>query len=136
MKKLLFVIPLILFISSCNSDSGNNPLGEFGSGNNNNGNVTITVNITQDGQGQQSFHFTPSTSVVVDQVRIQCTAQQVDQTVQGDGQTAFTTADGFSVGPVDPNLLQAGQQWTFTTSGKVGTATGTAYTATSNLTVP
>lgn len=140
MKKLfiLFLPLLFFFLSGCSNDSGgsgSNPFGTGGTGGGT-GNVTITVAVVQDGQGQQYFQFTPSTSVVVNQVRLQCTAQQVDETVQGDGQTVYTTTDGFSVGPLNQGILQTGQQWNFTITGKVGSATGTAFTATPIYTVP
>ena len=141
MKYLLSIIFTfaLLFFNGCSNDaaptsSGGGGLGGGGTGGT--GGVTITVSVVQDDQGQQHFLFKPSTSVVVNQVRLQCTAQQVDETVQGDGQTVYTTTDGFSVGPLNQGILQTGQQWNFTITGKVGSATGTAFTATPIYTVP
>jgi len=139
MKKLIFTFLPLLFIhfNGCSNDGGTgaNPFGAGGNGGGT-GNVTFTVSVVQDGQGQQFFQFAPSTNVVVDQVRAQCTPQQIDETVQGDGQTVYSPNDGFSIGPIPQGSLQTGNLWTFTLQGKLESATGTAYNVNSTYTVP
>lgn len=149
MKKIIMTfIPIIfVLIWGCSSNSsGNNPTNPFGGGttgggntgggNNGggNGNVTFTVSVIQN-QQQNYFQFIPNTGITLDMATVSCAALNVNnQQVQGDGKTVFSNANPLWIGPINVNL-QAGQQWTFTLSGKIGSSTGQAYNSTVNYTV-
>lgn len=137
MKKLsIFVLfCAALFFSSCGDDAaptGGDPFGGGGGGGG--GTVTITVALVQDAQQNYHFQFTPSAAVTVNTVTANCAAAGVSNAqVQGDGTTVFNNTSPFTVGPVTG--LAAGQVWTFTVTGKLGSSTGTAYTTNTNFTV-
>ena len=142
MKYLLsavFVFSL-LFFAGCSNDAaptgtGGGGLGG-GGGNGGGGNGTVTFQVaTQQGQnGGIDFVFTPSTNVTLTQIAVSLPAQNFNDNVQGDGTTVFGPQNAFSVG--EYNGTASGQQWTFVITGKIGSATGTAYNVTSNFTIP
>ena len=136
MKKFLvaIIVGFALFYSGCNNDSGSGGVDPFGGGGGGGtGNVTFTV-TTQQGQQGVDFVFTPSTNVTVTQVTVSLPAQGFQENVQGDGTTVFGPGNAFSVG--EYTGVASGQQWTFQVTGKIGSATGTAYNVTANLTIP
>jgi hypothetical protein len=136
MKKLfsLLLTGIILLFSSCSKDDdkNNNPLNP-GIG----GNVTFTAALAQDDQQDLYFEFTPSANVVITSMSAQCLALNLNETVGDDEipDDIFGPNQPLYVGPITENLQQ-GQQWTFTMQGKVGSATGQAFSATTNFTVP
>lgn len=135
MKIIPFVIlGFIVGFIGCKKEV--NPVDSGGGGFLGGGNVTMTVALVQNNQGEQLFLFKPSADVVVSEVKVQCADQQIDDTVQADGQTVYTKAEGFSVGPLNQDILQTGQQWKFTVKGKIGSSTGTAYSVSLNYTIP
>ncbi|RJP65233.1 MAG: hypothetical protein C4539_13505 [Ignavibacteriales bacterium] len=141
MKKLLLaIIPLILFLFSpgCKDDSGGTATDPFGGGGGgggtNTGNVTFTVSVVQDNQQQVYFEFKPSTNVVINTIKAVSAALGIDETVNADGTTVYSQTSPAYVGPIDG--LQSGASFVFTITGKVGSATGTAYTSTVNYTIP
>ena len=135
MKKLFiaFLPLLFIFLSSCSNDSGGTGSDPFGGGGGGTGGVTFQVGTTQGQQGI-NFTFNPSTNVTVTQITVSLPAQNFQDVVQGDGTTVFGPQNGFSVG--EYTGVATGQQWTFKITGKIGSATGTAYDVTTNFTIP
>jgi len=131
----LFLIGLVLLFSSCgkDDDKNNNPLNPGIGGT---GSVSFTVALAQDEQQDLYFEFTPSTNVVITSMSAQCQTLGFNDTVTDDQipDDIFGPNQPLYVGPITLNLEQ-GQQWTFTMQGKVGSATGQAFTATTNFTV-
>ena len=145
MKKVLYTVISVVFLLfnfNCKSDSGGTTTDPFGGGGTgggggggNTGNVTFTMAVAQQQQsGDYYFQFTPSTNVVVNTVRGQCAALNVDQTVNDNGTDVYGPNTPFYIGPIQD--LQHGVQWTFTVTGKIGNAQGQAYTSNFNWTVP
>jgi len=139
MKKIaaLLITGTLLLFSSCGKDdnNNNNPLNPgIGGGA---GNVSFTVALAQDDQQAIFFEFTPSTNVVITSMSAQCQALNFNDTVTDDQipDDIFGPQQPLYVGPVTLNLQQ-GQQWSFTMQGKVGSATGQAFNASANFTVP
>ncbi|MBS1518392.1 MAG: hypothetical protein JSS91_09935 [Bacteroidetes bacterium] len=138
MKKIYYsYIVLSLFIalifSSCSSNSttGGGIINPGGGGT---GNVTFTTSVATDpNTNQPYFQFVPSTGVTLTKITVTCAQLQIsNEVVNGDGTTVWTQQNPLYLGPVQG--LAAGQQWTFVIEGKVGSATGTAYTTTVNYT--
>ncbi len=137
MKQIYLALSLLLalIMSSCSSTSSTgggiiNPGGGGGTGN-----VTFTTSIATDPQTNQPyFQFVPSTGVTLVKITASCPALQIsNEVINGDGTTVWTQQNPMYLGPVQG--LAQGQQWTFVIEGKVGSATGTAYTTTVNFTV-
>ncbi len=140
MKKIfLRIFPIMfLFIFGCSDDGDDSGgLGGIGGGGGNNtGNVTFTVSVVQDQQQQVYFEFKPSTGVIITSMSAKCTALNInEQLTDADiSDDVFSNTAPCYVGPITVNL-QAGQQWTFTISGNIGSRQGQTFTATSNYTV-
>ncbi len=144
MKKFFFLILMIgvFLVVGCKDNATAPPagggIGGPGGGNGgggNNGGVTFTVSLAQDNQQQYFFEFKPSAAVVINTITGNCPAAGVNnQQVQSDGTTVFDANNPAYVGPVTG--LASGQQWNFSISGKVGSSTGSAYSATTQLTIP
>jgi hypothetical protein len=139
MKKIfsLFLMVFALIAFSCSDDvtapSGGGGLG--GGGNGGGGGVTFTVTLQQIDQDNYQFVFAPSTGVVINTITANCPAANINnEQVAGDGTTVFNTNDPAGVN-VPANILAQGQVWTFTIAGKIGSSTGTAYSATANHTI-
>ncbi len=146
MKKLflMFIPAILLIIGGCsNNSSGGNPTNPFTGGGNGGGgtgggtgNVTFQAQVGADQQNNQYFVFTPDQSVTLDLVVINCAALNVsNEQVNGDGTTVYSNNSPIQLGPINVQL-QTGQQWTFTISGKIGSANGQAYSSTVNYQVP
>lgn len=138
MKKIfsLFLLISALITFSCSDDAtGPGGGGGFGGGGGGGGgSVTFTVSLVQDQQQQYYFRFTPSVDVVINTITANCAAANVNnEQVQADGTTVFNANNPADVGPI--TVLAQGQQWSFTVVGKLGSSTGTAYTANTNYTV-
>lgn len=144
MKKLYLLCLALCFLVlyGCSNDSaGPTQAGGFGGGTNGGGNtggggggVTFTVALKQDQQQQTYFEFTPSTAVVINSITANCPEAGVtNEQVTDDGTTVYDANDPAYVGPLTG--LAQGQHWSFTIEGKIGSSTGTAYTATTNFTV-
>ena len=123
----LTIFCLILF-NSCKSDSGGGG-GAFGTGPGGGGGVTFA--ITQ-GQGAQGiiFYANPSAAITVDSIHVSVGTSS--GTLTGNN-TVYPANVKFEI--QEFTIAAAGQAWTFVFMGKLGSATGTAYTATSNYTV-
>ena len=151
MKKIIVLLFsfALLFICSCSNSDGGNPTSTGigggggggiggdggGGGGGNTGNVTFTVAVAQEQQsGNYYFQFTPSTSIVVNSIRGQCAALNIDETVTDNGTDVYGPNAPFYIGPIEG--LQTGVQWTFTIAGKIGSAQGQAYNTKFNWTVP
>ncbi|MBK9334099.1 MAG: hypothetical protein IPM96_17255 [Ignavibacteria bacterium] len=135
MKKIYLALTLVLAIimSGCSSGGdGSSILNPGGGGGT--GNVTFTTNVVQD-QGVIYFQFVPSTGVTLTKITANCPQAQIsNEVINGDGTTVYTQAAPMLLNTTGVTLAQ-GQQWTFVIEGKVGSATGTAYTSNVNYTI-
>ena len=139
MKKLLIVfLPLLfIFFNGCSNNgtgTGSDPFGGGGIGGGGTGSVTWTISQRQGDNGGIMFTAKPSVAVTVTSVAISLPAQNFNDPVQGDGQTVYQPGQFYDIS--EYTGVASGQQWTFAFQGKVGSSTGTAYTANSNYTVP
>ena len=133
MKNIFSVISvlLLLFISSCKSDSG--PTSSGGLNGSPPGGSTVTITITQQA-GTQGVIFYGSASVAV--VLTSYTASYPAQPYSQD----YTVTTGAvipanTVSEIGEFVgVQPGQKWVFTFQGNLGSATGTAFNVTSNYT--
>ena len=139
MKKFfsLLLIMGALIIVGCGDDAAG-PTGAGGGlgggGNGGGGGVTYTVTLAQDNQQQYYFEFKPSVDAVINTITANCAAANVNnEQVPDNGTTVYNANNPAYVGPI--TVLAQGQQWTFTIAGKLGSSTGSAYTATANFTV-
>jgi hypothetical protein len=140
MKKLfsIFLVGVFLTFAGCSNDSGGSSTtdpfgGGGGGGGGGTGNVTVTVDLATDNDGSVYFEFSPNPGATITQVVARCTAINVNETVPVTGGQVYTAANPLYIGPVTG--LAAGQQWTFTLTGNVGSTSGAAFTANSNFTV-
>lgn len=137
MKKFFSLLLIIgaLVVVGCGDDAAG-PTGAgggLGGGGNGGGSVTFTSSLVQDNQQNYFFELKPSTAVVVNSVTVNCAAANVNNAqVQGDGTTVFSSTEPVYISVQDPNILAQGQQWSFTIAGKIGSSTGTAYSASTN----
>ena len=139
MKKFfsLLLIMGALIIVGCGDDAAG-PTGAGGGlgggGNGGGGGVTYTVTLAQDNQQQNYFEFKSSVDAVINTITANCAAANVNnEQVTDNGTTVYNANNPAYVGPI--TVLAQGQQWTFTIAGKLGSSTGSAYTATANFTV-
>ena len=137
MKKFfsLLLIMGALILVGCGDDA-DGPTGAGGGlcGGGNGGCVTYTVTLAQDNQQQYYFEFKPSVDAVINTITANCAAANVNnEQVTDNGTTVYNANNPAYVGPI--TVLAQGQQWTFTIAGKLGSSTGSAYTATANFTV-
>ncbi|MBE0551446.1 MAG: hypothetical protein IH619_03615 [Ignavibacterium sp.] len=139
MKKIfsLFLMISALIAFSCSDNATGPTTGGIGGGiggGGNTGGVTYTVSLAQDNQQQYYFEFKPSVDAVITTITANCAAANVNnEQVTDDGTTVYNANNPAYVGPI--TILAQGQQWTFTIAGKLGSSTGTAYSATANFTV-
>ncbi len=141
MKCLLsvFMVLLLFLFTSCSSNS--NPTSAGGgiggpNGGGNPGTVTFTMS-TKPGatQGGTLFVTTPSVAVVITSLTISLPAQNLNDPFTGDGTTVFPANQPQTL-PQEYTGVASGQKWVFTFTGKLGSSTGTAFTVTSNFTIP
>ncbi len=127
--KILFVVVGVLLIG-CSDDNNDstNPLGTTPVGGG--GDVTFQVSIQQDQQGDWYFVFKPNVSIKL--IKIDGTVNNQTETVNGDGNTVYTTAEGFSIGPVD---IATGESWGFVITGKIAND-NSDFTSSVNYTIP
>jgi len=93
--------------------------------------------LVQDNQNNIYFQFKPGTGAVIQKITAQCQALGLNDVVE-DAEIpddVFSATYPLNVGPITVNLVK-GQAWTFVVSGKVGSATGSAFSTTVNYTVP
>ena len=97
---------------------------------------SVSFGITQ-GAGNQGgiiFYATPSVAVTITNVNVSVAAAQYNHDIQGDGTTVYPANQAVSINEFTG--VASGQKWVFVFTGHLGTATGTAFSATSNYTVP
>jgi hypothetical protein len=97
----------------------------------------VTFTITQQ-QGTQGiiFYATPSAAVTITNVNVSVTnvTPPFNKDYTGDGTTVYPANTALEINEFTG--VASGQKWVFVFTGKLGSATGTAFTATSNYTVP
>jgi hypothetical protein len=136
MKYLVSILMVagIFFFTSCKNDSSPTNTGGFGGpGPGGGGSVTFAIS-QQAGQQGIVFYGSPSVAVVVTSVAVSLPAQTFTDNVPGDGTTVFPANQAVSIR--EYTGVASGQKWVFVFTGKLGSSTGAAYTATANYTVP
>jgi hypothetical protein len=132
----IFMILLMFILTSCKSNSNPTSTGGIGGGGGGGGgNNSVTFTISQQpGNTGIVFFASPSVAVVVTSVAVSLPAQTFTDTVPGDGTTVFPANQAVSLR--EYTGVASGQKWTFVFTGKLTSATGTAFTSTANYTVP
>jgi hypothetical protein len=123
----------LLLFNSCKSSSNPTDSGGIGGigGGGGGGGVTFAITQAPGTQGQGIiFYATPTVAVTVTKVHVSLGQNSADLT----GNTTVIPANATFEIQEYPQAA-AGQAWTFVFTGNLGSATGTAYTATSNYTV-
>jgi hypothetical protein len=132
----VFTIFCLFFFNSCKSDSAGSG-GGFGvdPGGGGGGGVTfgITVGPGNISANNKIFYGTPSTAVVVTNVNVSVAAAQYNHDFQGDGTTVYPANQPVSINEFSG--VAPGQVWVFVFTGKLGSATGTAFSVSSTYTV-
>jgi len=98
---------------------------------------SVTFGITQaTGNTGIIFYATPSVAVTITNVNVSVTnvTPPFNKDYTGDGTTVYPANTALEINEFTG--VATGQKWVFVFTGKLGTATGTAFTATSNYTVP
>ncbi len=93
--------------------------------------VTFQVSVQQDQQGASYFVFNPSVDIKFTKLDATLNGQPAG-TINGDGTTIYTVAQGFSV-PVVPT--SSGEEWVFVITGKIA-SNDKIFTSTVNYTIP
>ena len=132
----VFIIICLFLFNSCksNSSSPTDSGGLGGVGGGGTGGVTFTITQGAGNQGGIIFYATPSAAVTITKVNSSVPAVQFTLDTQGDGTTVFPASKPVSINEFTG--VASGQKWVFVFTGKLGSSTGTAFTATSNYTVP
>ena len=136
----IFMILLMFILTSCKSDSSNpTSTGGLGGGTGpggGGGSVTFAMS-TKAGpsQGGTLFVITPSAAVVITSLTISLPAQNLSDPFTGDGTTVFPANQAQTLSQEYLGVA-TGQKWVFVFTGKLGSSTGTAFTVTSNFTIP
>lgn len=138
MKNFFFLFLMIsaIIAFSCSDNATGPTTGGIGGGGlgGGGGSVTFTIGTKQGQQGGVIFTFTPSANVTVTTATLRLPAQQYEDVLTNPDPNAVFTAQ--NVYDLDEYTgVVAGQQWTVTFVGKLGSSSGTAYTVTSNYTV-
>lgn len=137
MKQLLFALlaVTVIYISSCGSDSsGSGGLGPNGGGGGNTVTFTMTGAVDPNNSQNYNFGFKPSVDVKLTTLIASLAAQGFADTIQNGNPTYnFSKDTTYLFGPYTG--IQTGQAWSFKFTGTV-TSSNTAYTSTSNFTVP
>ena len=141
MKRIAIALFSVLFLvlsSGCKNDSTGSPTDGFGGGGagggGGTGNVTTAVDIISYGTTYY-FQLKPSTGVVITKAVVSCATLGVNATYDATSIPAgvYTTTYPLLI-PIEWNAA-TGQKWTFTLTGNVGSATGTAFTSTTTYTI-
>jgi hypothetical protein len=138
MKFLFSVIAIFcLFIfNSCSNNSsptsaGGGGLGGPGGG----GGSSVTFGITQAaGTTGIIFYSTPSTAVVIADVNVSVPAASFTKDYTDATGTVYPANKAVEINEFTG--VASGQKWVFVFTGHLGSATGTAFSVTSNYTVP
>jgi hypothetical protein len=138
MKMLLsvFTIFCLFFFNSCKSDSAGGSDG-FGFGPGGGGGGGVTFGITQaNGNTGIIFYATPSAAVTITKVNVSVPNSNppFNEDYTDPGTTVYPANVAVTINEFTG--VQSGQKWVFTFTGKLGSATGAAFTVTSNYTVP
>ena len=139
MKKFFFLLLMIgvLIVVGCKDNTTGPTTGGFGGGGGGNtGGVTFTMGTTQGSQqGNTMFTFRPSTDITITSVNIKLPAQQFeDPLTNPNPNEVYNSQNTYQI--EEYTGVQSGQQWEFVFVGKLGSSTGTAYTVTTNYTIP
>lgn len=127
----LTIFCLILF-NSCKSDSGGGG-NAFGTGpGGGTGGVTFVITQGAGNQGGTILYASPSTAVTVTNVNYSVVNSTTKGDIPGNGTTVYPANQPVSIGEFQ---TQPGLQYVLVFTGKLGSATGTAYSVTSNYTV-
>ncbi len=130
----LTILCLLLFNSCKSNSSGPTDSGGLGGGPGGGGSVTFAIS-QQPGTSGIFFFLSPSAAVTVKTITVSLPAQNLNDPYTGDGTTVFPANQPQKLNQ-EYNGVATGQKWVFVVTGNLGSATGTAYTATSNYTVP
>ena len=130
----VFTIFGLFFFSSCSNSSNPTSSGGLGGTGGGGGGGTVSFTITQ-GAGTTNqtiiFYASPSTAVTVNNVNYSVVNSTVKGDIPGNTTTVYPANQPVSIGEFNAS---AGLKYVFIFTGTIGTATGTAYTATSNYT--
>ena len=142
MKRIFVVLLAVGFVvlsQGCKNDSTGSPTDGFGGGTGgtgNTGNVSATVAVVSDGT-QYLFQLKPSTAVIITGATVKSgTAVNIAYGPANIPTSVFSATYPLLI-PIQNNWpATTGTVYTFTLSGNVGSATGTAFTCTATYTVP
>ena len=128
----------LLLFNSCKSSSNPTDSGGIGGIGGGGGGGSVTFGITT-GPGTTAtntfFFLTPNAAVTVKTITVSLPAQNLNDPYTGDGTTVFPANQPQKLNQ-EYSGVATGQKWVFVVTGNLGSATGTAYTATSNYTIP
>lgn len=134
-KLFLFVFVIsVLFVSSCSDDSSNGGgIGPGGGG----GNISfaITGQVDPGNPANYIFAFQPSVDTKLSKLVVGLPAQPFSDTINNTNNPnyIFSKDTAYSLDPYTG--IQTGQAWTFAFTGNI-VSDNTAYTTTSNFTIP
>lgn len=131
----VFIIICLFLFSSCKSNSSNptdsGGIGGPGGG----GGGSVTFGITQAaGTTGIIFYGTPSAAVVLSDVNVSVPAASFTKDYPDPSGTVYPANTAVEINEFTG--VTTGQKWVFVFTGHLGSATGTAFSATSNYTVP
>jgi hypothetical protein len=132
----VFIIICLFLFNSCKSNSSSptdsGGLGGVGGGGGTGG---VTFTITQAaGNTGIIFYASASTAVVISDVNVSVPAASYTKDYTDATGTIYQANTAFEINEFTG--VTSGQKWVFVFTGHLGTATGTAFSATSNYTVP
>lgn len=133
---VITIISLFLF-NSCKSNSSPTDSGGIG-GPGGGGGSSVTFSITQ-GPGNNGgiiMYATPSVAVFITNVNVSVANVNppFNKDYPGDGTTVYPASQPAAINEFTG--VASGQKWVFVFTGNLGSKTGTAFSATSNYTVP
>lgn len=137
MKKwFLLLLPVIMFIAAgCSDDDDKgNPTDPFGNGGTGGtASVKLTLDVVEGTDGSLYFRFTPDKNIIVTELKVVCTALNLDASYPDDSGDVYTADSPVFLGPL--TVLQQGQVWQFTVKGKVENSQGKDFTTSASYTV-
>ena len=130
----VFTIFCLFLFNSCSNNSGS-PTGTdlFGGGGGGGGSVTFGITQAAGNTGI-IFYATPSAAVVITDVNVSVPASQFTKDYTDATGTVYPANKAIEINEFTG--VASGQKWVFVFTGKLGSATGTAFSVTSNYTVP